>query len=103
MTPTHDLAAKITTAVFDRIAADRLCNSSNIREAVVRELAVAALHAQPSAPLYGAGGQSAIDEAKRLVKMFFDDHTLVGATPRKVLDAVDRLYIELRKTGWHAL
>lgn len=43
MTAIHDIATKLTAAVVDRIDTDRCCNTANIGDAILKELAVAAL------------------------------------------------------------
>lgn len=47
MTAIHDIATKLATAVVDRIETDRCCNTANIGDAILRELAVAALSPMP--------------------------------------------------------
>lgn len=75
MTSIHDFATKLTVAVVDRIATDRCCNSANIGDAILKELAVAAL-----APLSGTSRT-----ASRLITAahaMLDEnrtHQLVGA------------------------
>lgn len=95
MSQTHALAAKITTAVIDRIAIDRMCNSANIGDAVVRELAVASLPQPSNAP-----ADPVRAAAENLIRLVLSKPSLSFNTPSELDAAIAKVYHALLSIGW---
>lgn len=94
MTHTHALAAKITSAVIDRIATDRMCNSANIGDAVVKELAVASLSPSP-------GSADPVRTAtENLIRLVLSKPSLTFNTHSDLDAALEKVYRALLSTGW---
>ncbi len=97
MTATQDIATKLAAAVIDRIEADRCCNSDNIGNAILKELAVVALSAQPGMPSSDPVRMATED----LIRLVIREPSLTFNTPSKLDGALGRVYKALMADGWH--
>lgn len=97
MTRTHDLATKLATAVIDRIDTDRCCNNANIGDAILRELAVAALAPPGGTPNEPGDVRRAAEE---LISACVRKPELLKNTSSELDRLMQKLYTALYAAGW---
>lgn len=96
MTAHRSLAAALGARVRERIATDRMINSDNINEAIFDGLVLHAAKGEPQRTV----SQEVYDAAVELISMVISDTMLLTGTPRKVSNAIEKIYRALLRGGW---